>query len=183
MPLLAILFFCIGILGTLTSNIILRGILFFITLYLFSDSLPFYLQGYAMLFKFFSWKLLLVPVTTAINFMLFIISIYYLRKSTSSFETSYFYTEAGIKHLKRAGNLFIFIGVSTISIMLFSAIYIQGIAQNILQMNAFISFFNILAAAIDLKSTFLIIIGLFFVLFSKSFEHASKIKQENDLTI
>lgn len=159
------------------------AILFLSTLYFFTESLPFYLQGYAMLFQFFNWKLLLVPATTGINFMLFIIAIYYLKKSTASFTTSDLYNEASIKHLKKAGNLFVFIGLSSILIMLFSAIYIQGIAQNILQMNAFLSFLNILAAAIDLKSTFLIIIGLFFVLFSKSFEHASRLKQENELTI
>ena len=159
------------------------AILFFSALYFFTESLPIYLQGYAMFFHFFSWKIHLVPITTGINFMLFIISIHALRRCISSFTESDFYTVAVIKHLKRAGSLFIFIGLSTILVLCISAIHTLGITHNIWQLNAFIPFLIDVAAAIDLKSTFLIIIGLFFVLFSKSFEHASKLKQENDLTI
>ena len=122
-------------------------------------------------------------MTTAINFILFIIAIYYLRKSTSSFLKSDFYTEEITKNLKKVGILFVFIGVSTILIMLIFAIYIQGIMQNLVQINPFISYLNMFASTIDLKSIFLIIIGLFFLLFSKSFENARLLKQENDLTI
>ena len=158
-------------------------ILFFSTLYFFTESLPIYLQGYAMLFQFFSWKIHLVPITTGINFMLFIIAIHALRRCTSSFTESDFHTAVVIKHLKSAGSLFIFIGVSTILVLCISAIHTLGITHNISQLNAFIPFLIDVAAAIDLKSTFLIIIGLFFVLFSKSFKHANRLKQENDLTI
>ena len=115
--------------------------------------------------------------------MLFIIAIHALRRCTSSFTESDFHTAAVIKHLKRAGGLFIFIGISTILVLCISAIHTLGITHNISQLNAFIPFLIDVAAAIDLKSTFLVIIGLFFVLFSKSFEHASRLKQENELTI
>lgn len=163
--------------------VLIGAILFYITLFFFSDLIPFHLQGHKMLFTLLHWKPLLVPITTAINFILFIISIYYLKKSTASFLKSDFYTEEIIKNLKKSGRIFIFIGISTILVMIIYTIHIQGILQNMVEINVFISLISILAAAIDLKSIFLIIIGLFFLLFSKSFENARAAQQENDLTI
>lgn len=158
-------------------------ILFYIALFFFSDLIPFHLQGHKMLFTVLHWKPLLVPITTAINFILFIISIYYLKKSTASFLKSDFYTEEIIQNLKKSGKIFVFIGISTILVMMVYTIHVQGILQNMIEINVFISLISILVAAIDLKSIFLIIIGLFFLLFSKSFENARAVQQENDLTI
>jgi hypothetical protein len=52
-----------------------------------------------------------------------------------------------------------------------------------IEINVFISLISILVAAIDLKSIFLIIVGLFFLLFSKSFENARAVEQVKDSTI
>ena len=49
--------------------------------------------------------------------------------------------------------------------------------------NFLITIINTIAAAVDLKSVLSIIIGLFFMLFSKIFENSRLLKQENDLTI
>ena len=151
--------------------------LFLIMLLFFDDSLPTILQGYKMIFSsFFSWKTYLIPMTTAINFVLFI---------TSLFMESDFYSDDVIKSLKKAGNLFVFIGVSTIIAQLFSVLYIQNLAQNIIQIKAsfFYKFLNTVIAVIDLKSIFSIVIGLFLLLFSKIFENSRTLKLENDLTI
>jgi hypothetical protein len=67
--------------------------------------------------------------------------------------------------------------------MMVYTIHVQGILQNMIEINVFISLISILVAAIDLKSIFLIIVGLFFLLFSKSFENARAIEQVKDLTI
>ena len=160
--------------------------LFLIMLLFFDDSLPTILQGYKMIFSsFFSWKTYLIPMTTAINFVLFIISISFLRKCVSLFMESDFYSDDVIKSLKKAGNLFVFIGVSTIIAQLFSVLYIQNLAQNIIQIKAsfFYKFLNTVIAVIDLKSIFSIVIGLFLLLFSKIFENSRTLKLENDLTI
>ncbi|UAM96925.1 DUF2975 domain-containing protein [Polaribacter litorisediminis] len=160
-------------------------LIFGFVIYFFSEHLPFYLQNFGMLFNsnFFSWHLFLVPATTVLNFILFIMAIFYLRKSITPFIQSDFYSESVTKNLWKAGNLFIFIGVSTIIIQLIAATYMQVFMTKIIQINGFITFSNIVAAAFDLRSIFLIIVGLFFLLFSKSFINARALKQENDLTI
>lgn len=162
------------------------GFICILILFFFPDSLPIPLTGFSMLFNnFFSWQMYLVPLITGINYILFIISIFYLKKSVSSFIESDYYSEEATTNLKKAGNIFIFIGVSTIVIQLFAVLYVQSIANNMLQMktNYLISILNTLAAALDLKSVLAIIIGLFFLLFSKIFENSRILKQENDLTI
>ncbi|MBL4643395.1 MAG: DUF2975 domain-containing protein [Flavobacteriaceae bacterium] len=162
------------------------GFIFFILLFFFRDSLPAPLGMFSMLFNQpFGWKMYLVPTSTVVNYMLLILAMFYLRKSTTSFLKSDYYNERVTLNLKKAGNIFIFIGVSTIIIQLFTVLYIQNLAYNIVQMktNFFIRLINTLAATIDLKSVLSIIIGLFFLLFSKIFENSRVLKQENDLTI
>jgi len=162
------------------------GFMCTLILFISPDSLPLPLSGFSMLFNnLFSWQMYLVPLITGINYILFIIAIFYLKKSVSSFIESDYYSEKATTNFKKAGNIFIFIGVSTIVIQLFAVQYVQSIANNMLQMktNYLISILNTLAAAIDLKSVLAIIIGLFFLLFSKIFENSRILKQENDLTI
>jgi len=163
------------------------GFIFTLILFFSPDSLPLPLRGFSMLFNnnFFSWQMYLVPLITGINYILFIISIFYLKKSVSSFIASDYYSEKATTNLKKAGNIFIFIGASTIFIQLFAVLYVQNLTHNIIQMktNIFIRIINTAAASIDLKSILAIIIGLFFLLFTKIFEHSRKLEQENDLTI
>ncbi|MFT4576050.1 MAG: hypothetical protein ACI9SI_000968 [Polaribacter sp.] len=162
------------------------GFVFLFLLYFFPESLPTYLGNFSMLFnQYFGWKMYLVPISTIINYTLLIIAMYFLRKSVASFLNSNFYSENVTRNLKKAGNIFVFIGVSSIIIQLFAVLHIQSIANNLVQMetNFFTSLINILAASIDLKSILAIIIGLFFLLFSTIFENSRTLKQENDLTI
>jgi len=184
MKTIKILKILINILYMLLLAVLAIAVLFLIMLAFFDDSLPFYLRGYRMFFSsFFSWKLFLVPFVTCLNYILFVLSIFYLRKCINPFIDSEFYTTDVYKNLRKSGWLFIFIGASTILVMLISAIYVQEIMNNMIQFNTLISYLSMFPAATDLKSVFLIIIGLFFLLFSKSFENAKKLQLENDLTI
>jgi len=162
------------------------GFTFFIILYFFPESLSMPLRNFSMLFNQpFGWKMYLIPMLTMINFTLLIIAVFLLKRGTTSFLKSDFYNENVTTSFKKAGSIFIFIGVSTIIVQLFTVLYIQNFVYNMAQVgtNYLLSMLNILAAAIDLKSTFSIIIGLFFLLFSKIFEHSRKLEQENELTI
>lgn len=162
------------------------GFIFFSLLLFFPESLPDPLGSFSMLFSsMFTWKIYLVPLSTVINYVLLIIAIFFLKKSVASFLMSDFYSENVIRNLKKAGNIFIFIGVFTIITQLFAVLYIQNLANNMMQMKTsfLITLSNILAATIDLESVISIVIGLFFLLFGKIFENSRILKQENDLTI
>jgi len=171
--------------------VFITGIIFFILLFFFPELLPTPLGSFSMIFNQmlfnqpFGWKIYLVPLSTVINYVLLIIAMFFLKKSVSSFLNSDFYSKNVIRNLKKGGNIFIFIGVYSIIILLFAALYIQNLASNMVQMktNFLITLSNILVATIDLKSIISIIIGLFFLLFGKIFENSRILKQENDLTI
>jgi len=172
----------INILYILLLFIFALAILFVIAISFFNESLPLYLQGYKMLFSsFFDWKLFLVPFSTIINFILFTIAVYYLRKCIEPFINSDFYSTVVIKNLKKAGRLFVFIGLSTILFRLVAILYFQSIVP----VQGYSGLLNAgsLISSIDITTIFLIIIGLFFLLFSNTFENAKRLKEENDLTI
>ena len=134
-----------------------------------------------MLFSsLFNWKLFLIPFITVVNFLLFILSVYYLKKCINPFIKSDFYSSIVIKNLKKSGGIFVFIGVSTIFFRFISVVYIiNSVPMQGLSWFSFIAFIS----SIDISTIFLIIIGLFFLLFSNAFENAKSLKQENDLTI
>jgi hypothetical protein len=144
------------------------------------------MRGFLMLLNQpFGWKIYLVPISQILNFLLLIIAIFLLRKGTASFINSDFYNDQVISNFKKAGNIFVFIGLSTICINLFTVMYMQNLSYNMMQVKThfLISTLNILTTAIDLESILAIIAGLFFLLFSNIFENSKFLKQENDLTI
>ena len=176
----------INILFYTLIGVFIIGALFFILLIFSPETLPAPLGIFKMMLNQpFGWKIYLVPISTVVNYILLIIAVFLLRRGTASFLVSDFYNEKVTTNFKKAGNIFVFIGLSNIVIQLFVVLYIQNLASNMLQMGAgfLISTLNTLAAVIDLKSTLAIIIGLFFLLFSKIFENSRLLKQENDLTI
>lgn len=160
------------------------AVMLLIAVLFFNEHLPFFLQGYKMLFTTFSWKLLLVPFSTAVNFILFIISVYYLRQCIKPFVASDFYATIVIINLKKVGNLFVFIGVSTILIRVIAILYFQSMGPVIEGYGySILKTVGVLTSSIDVTTLFLMIIGLFFLLFSNTFKNARSLKQENDLTI
>jgi hypothetical protein len=162
------------------------GVIFFIILLFFPESLPAPLGMFSMIFNQpFGWGMYLGVLSPIVGYVLLIVAMHYLRKCISSFLNSDFYSENVTRNLKRAGNIFIFIGLSSIIVKIFAVLYVQSITNNIMHMETpfFTSLTNVLAASLDLKSIISIIIGLFFLLFSKIFENSRILKQENELTI
>jgi hypothetical protein len=176
--LINILFYCLLI-------VLAVGFISLIILLFFNDLLPQILQQYKTLFStMFNWKLLLIPTITVINYILFVVGVYYLRKVIPFFPSKDFYNLIVIKSLKKAGNLFIFIGASSILVRLISIFIMQNMTQSmVVEKSSIWLTITPLIASLDLVNIFLIIIGLFLLLFSKSFENAKELKQENDLTI
>ncbi len=121
----------------------------------------------------------LLPFSNIINYALFVLAIYYLRKSVKSFEKLNFSSTIVAPNFKKAGSLFVFIGVFSIVTKLITVLFFQ----QIIQINIWIYIANIIFSVLEIKTFFIIIIGVFFLFFSKSFEFSYSLKQENDLTI
>ncbi|WP_308991558.1 DUF2975 domain-containing protein [Mariniflexile litorale] len=176
----------IDILFFILIGIAILQLLFWGIAYFFTDLLFAPMSNNSVIFKmlfstFFNWRMFFIPLTIAVNFVLFIIAISFLRKSVSLFMQSDFYNNQVIKNFKIVGSLFVFIGVSSIIVQLFFALYFKNTIK--IEDDIFIKILSIASAAIDLKSIFSIVIGLFFLLFSKIFENSRILKQENELTI
>ncbi len=152
--------------------------IFYIIILFFGDHLPLLFQGYRMIFSF-GWKLLIVPVFTYINFILFIMGIYYMKKTIPSFKKHDFYSESMIKNLKKAGKLFVFIGSSMIFFKLLGLL----VFQNTIGLGKGWTLLFSILGSIDLPMISLIIIGLFLLLFSDSFKNGKALQEENKLTI
>ncbi len=172
----------INILFVLLIGTLVLGGVFIIAVLFFDKELPFFLQGYTLLFKMFDWKLFLIPFTTVLNFIVFVVAVFYLRKCIQPFKNSDFYSPDIIVNLKRSGFLFVFIGISTVVFRIVGILLMQGQMPVVGGVSS-VKIAGIVTSTLDLSVTFLIIIGLFFLLFSKAFENAKDLKQENDLTI
>ena len=158
--------------------------IYYALLLIYPKALPYSLQLPRMAFDFFDWKLMLGPVLTTINAILFIYGIYLLKKTVPSFEKANFYAPLVIRNLKRAGKIFVFIGLSMMLIKMILIIIVQGNLYSVI--NGFSGWLNVvlrLLGSIDFYMICLIIAGLFFTLFSDSFKNARLLKEENDLTI
>lgn len=181
MKTISILRVLINILFFLLLTALVVGFVYFLILMFFPEVLPFYLRGFRMLFssQFFNWKISLIPIVSVINFILFVISIFYLKRCVKPFSRSDFYTLRVIRDLKKAGNIFIFIGVSTLLIRFISIALFQTIAKSFIGTPIVFSFLS----SFDATVLFSTIIGLFLLLFSNAFENARELKEENNLTI
>ncbi len=166
--------------------IIFLAVIYLFAIIFFSDSLPFFLQGHKMLFNlsFFNWKMFLSPLSIGINFILFVLAVYYLKKCIKPIQVNDFYNVIVYKNLKKSGRIFILIGLIAIIIKMVGAIYMHSIMSNVIQGSASLLFIlSSVVSTIDITSIFLIIMGLFLLVFSSSFENAKKLQLENDLTI
>ena len=155
----------------------------FAVFYFFGNTLlsPAYFLALEMSFNtFFSLKMILIPLIISANFILLTIAIYFLRKTIPFFMKSDFYNKDVINLFKKVGNIFVFIGISTIISTLYSTVIIQNLTQKETFSTQFLFVFF---SSFNLKSIFSITIGLFFLLFSKILENSKELKQENNLTI
>lgn len=159
-------------------------LLLLIGAYFFDHSLFYPIPSHTvekMFNNLFGWKMFMVNLIKVVNFTLFIIAIFSLKKNSTLFIKSDFYNKKIIKNFNKVGTIFIFIGITSLIVTLYSKIITPN---TIYKNNPFlIKFTNIINLTFDFKNIFSIIIGLFFLLFSKIFENSRILKQENDLTI
>lgn len=162
------------------------SIISFILLFFFEESLPIFLQGFRMLFNSsFPWQVWIAPIATVFGFVLFIMAIYFLKKCITPIQEQRFYSEEVILNLKKSGRLFIIIAAGT-SIIRIIAVFVFNDFANAMVTGVNFGGWTMVGAilsAIGGINFFLLIIGLFLLVFSSAFEDGKLIKQENDLTI
>lgn len=176
----------INILYVILIAVLVLGLVFFIASFFLNEYLPFSLRGFNRMFSVFNGALIIGPLLKTVNFILFLFSVFYLRKCIKPFIESDYYSETVIKNLRRAGNIFVFIGGATILIQFIMSFLLLRVASNIvegLSMNSLLMFLSSSVQSLDVENIFLVVIGLFFLLFSKATANAKDLKQENDLTI
>jgi len=155
---------------------------YYLILIIAPDILPKFFQMQSMMFSVFDWKFFLGPLLSFINFGLFIYAIYLLKKLIPFFKSADFYSTTVINNLKTTGKIFIFIGLS----MTIFKLTMLLVVQNFMAFGGGYQWWNVLfvlLGTIDFAMVCLIIIGLFFLLFSDTYRSAGKLKAENDLTI
>lgn len=123
-----------------------------------------------------NWSYYIVPLMNLVNYLLFIVGVFYLKKCVKFLESNNVFSKDITNNLSKAAYIFSFIGASSILIYLLFIFLIQNIPVQLLSVN------NIGNSA-NFKSAFILIIGLFLLLISKILERANQLKQENDLTI
>lgn len=157
---------------------------YYLILFIYPDILPYFLQVSRMAFNYVDWTFYIVPVFTYINFILFILGVYLMKKTIPSFKKADFYSDVVINNLKKSGKLFLFIGLSMTALKLIILIVLQNTL--IFKGQVFKGWWNILFSiigTIDFAMVCLVILGLFLLIFSDSFKRAKEIQQENNLTI
>ncbi len=164
---------------------VLSFILFMILLF-FPESLPEIFQVFGMFLNgTFPWQVWIAPFSNILGFLLFIVSIYYLRKCIKPLEDQRFYSDEVILNLKKSGRLFIIIMIVTSVIRIIALFVFNDLTNNIIVGSKY-GFWAIISgviSAIGPINFFLLIIGLFLLVFSSVFNNGKLLKQENDLTI
>jgi len=162
------------------------SIVFLILLLIFDNLFPPFLQNLNMLFRgTFPWQVWIAPVASVLGYILFIMAIYYLKKCITPIQERRFYSEEVILNLKKSGRLFIIIAIGVSLIRIVGVFIFNNFANNIIAGTSF-GGWNVVGAilsAVGGINFFLLIIGLFLLVFSSVFEDGKLIKQENDLTI
>ncbi|EDP71077.1 hypothetical protein FBALC1_01297 [Flavobacteriales bacterium ALC-1] len=158
----------------------------FIVLLFFPESLPEIFQLFGVFFNgTFPWQVWIIPFSNILGFLLFIVSIYYLRKCIKPLEEQRFYSDEVIVNLKKTGRLFIVISIVTTLLRIIGLFVFNGLTNNMIVGSKF-GFWAICSAvvsAVGAINFFLLIIGLFLLVFSNVFNNGKLLKQENDLTI
>ncbi len=174
----------INLLFYVLLGIVIITITYYLILFIYPEILPDILQMSRMAFSFFDWKFFIGPVLTSLNFILFVYGVYLLKKTIPSFKRADIYGSLVVKNLRKSGQLFIFIGLSTILIKVIFFFVVQNSIGFIGKgMQSFWYISTSLISSIDITMISLIVVGLFLLLFSDSFKNAQLLKQENDLTI
>ncbi|MBC3845541.1 DUF2975 domain-containing protein [Winogradskyella echinorum] len=158
----------------------------FIMLLFFPESLPRIFQPFGMFFNGnFPWQLWIVQFSNILGFLLFIVSIYYLKKCINPLEEQRFYSDEVIVNLKKTGRLFIIITIVTTLLRIIGLFVFNDLTNNMMVGSKLGTWamLSSIASAIGYVNFFLLIIGLFLLVFSTVFNNGKLLKEENDLTI
>jgi len=153
---------------------------------LFGEILPDYFRVFnSLLDTSNNWFFILIPISYALAFTFFILGTFYLKKSIKPMRLGDFYADEVIVNLKRAGKVFVFIGLATIIVRIISQVAVLNQMNGIVQgySNSLWGYLGAFVSGFNMSSIVLLTMGLFFLLFSEVFRHAKFLKEENELTI
>ena len=119
--------------------------------------------------SFFNWIIVIVSLTT---YIIFLIGLYYLRKMARFLLSNKYFSDLIINNLKKSGTHFLLTGV--LSLFLIILLWINKLYDGKLELVYDINF---------MIPLFLMIIGMFFIIQSKTLLLAKSIKEENELTV
>ena len=119
--------------------------------------------------SFFNWIIVIVSLTT---YIIFLIGLYYLRKMARFLLSNKYFSDLIINNLKKSGTHFLLTGI--LSLFLIILLWISKLYDGKLELVYDINF---------MIPLFLMIIGMFFIIQSKTLLLAKSIKEENELTV
>ena len=154
-------------------------------LFFFTGELPgtlaMYKQGLEMTKDY---NFAIVPFSILFVFASFILGVYFLKKSIVPMRKGDFYDNAVIVNLAKSGKIFIFISLITIILKFtFQVLALHQVNNMIQGLNSVWTYLVAVVSSFSLNAIILLVIGLFFLLFSKVFENSKMLKNEYDLTI
>lgn len=119
--------------------------------------------------SFLNWIIVIVSLTT---YIIFLIGLYYLRKMARFLLSNKYFSDFTISNLKKSGTHFLLTGI--LSLFLIILLWIGKLYDGKLELVYDINF---------MIPLFLMIIGMFFIIQSKTLLLAKNIKEENELTV
>ena len=119
--------------------------------------------------SFFNWIIVIISLTT---YIIFLGGLYYLRKMARFLLSNKHFSNLIISNLKKSGTHFLLTGV--LSLFLIILLWINKLYDGKLELVYDINF---------MIPLFLMIIGMFFIIQSKTLLLAKNIKEENELTV
>ena len=119
--------------------------------------------------SFFNWIIVIISLTT---YIIFLRGLYYLRKMARFLLSNKYFSDLIINNLKKSGTHFLLTGI--LSLFLIILLWISKLYDGKLELVYDINF---------MIPLFLMIIGMFFIIQSKTLLLAKNIKEENELTV
>ena len=119
--------------------------------------------------SFFFWTL---AVVSLVAYIIFLRGLFYLRKMARFLLSNKYFSEQIIINLKKSGTYFLFTGI--LSFILIFLVWISKLTEDEFKLVYDINF---------IIPLFLIIIGMFFIIQSKTLFLAKNMKEENELTV
>ncbi|MDN3491778.1 DUF2975 domain-containing protein [Winogradskyella bathintestinalis] len=118
----------------------------------------------------FSWKTYIILVSFAVEYILCILALFYMRSGVKKLSLGKFFTTEISQCFLKSGKLFVIVGLTTI--------FLRFLADLIL-----LDRIGIIIDYTNISLVFVSVVGLFFMLFSNVLYKGIELKKDNDLTI